>query len=234
MIVGVTLPRIAAPALYTYPARPINGGPFDKAPPKRGTWAAEPKWNGWRGLVHVPSGAMWNRHGKPLSIATEFRESLEILRATLDAEAFKWVDVEALERRHGIGRGTLIVLDVIPAPQAYRDHRGGGASESGMGGRASSAPTYAERRSWLSPLPVAMLTEIKPNTVYLTPSTIETLMDTQQAAQAMWDAARAANRHNKTVVFEGIVMKRTDSLYPIQLRNPDETTPAWVKHRWHF
>jgi len=219
MIVGVTLPRLAAPALYTYPARPINGGPFDKAPPKRGTWAAEPKWNGWRGLVHVPSGAMWNRHGKPLSIAPEFRASLEILRATLDAEAFKWVDVEALERRHGIGRGTLIVLDVIPAPQVYRD---------------LTAPTYAERRSWLSPLPVAMLTEIKPNTVYLTPSTIETLMDTQQAAQAMWDAARAANKHYKTVVFEGIVMKRTDSLYPIQLRNPEETTAVWVKHRWHF
>jgi len=219
MIVGVTLPRIASPALYTYPARPINGGPFDKAPPKRGTWAAEPKWNGWRGLVHVPSGAMWNRHGKPLSIAPEFRESLEILRATLDAEAFKWVDVEALERRHGIGRGTLIVLDVIPTPQAYRDQ---------------TAPTYAERRSWLSPLPVAMLTEIKPNTVYLTPSTIETLMDTPQAAQAMWDAARAANKQYKTVVFEGIVMKRTDSLYPVQLRNPEETSPAWVKHRWHF
>ena len=36
-----------APALITYPARPIQGGRLELAPPKRGLWYAEPKLNGW-------------------------------------------------------------------------------------------------------------------------------------------------------------------------------------------
>ena len=60
----MTLTRTVPPPLYTYPARPLNGGPFDKAPPKRGAWAAEPKFNGWRALVHIPSGTIFNRHGE--------------------------------------------------------------------------------------------------------------------------------------------------------------------------
>ena len=51
------------PPLITYPARPIQGGPLELAPPKRGLWYAEPKLNGWRALIHMPSGTMWNRHG---------------------------------------------------------------------------------------------------------------------------------------------------------------------------
>ena len=47
----------------TYPARPINGGPLEKARPKHGEWFYEPKYNGWRALVHVPTGTMFNRHG---------------------------------------------------------------------------------------------------------------------------------------------------------------------------
>ena len=217
MIVGLKLPRTAAPALYTYPARPLNGGPFDKAPPKRGAWAAEPKWNGWRALVHVPSGTIWNRHGQRLSIAAEFAGALEILRATLDAEAFKWVDCEGLERRHHLARGTLIVLDVIPEPAAYGDH---------------TPPTYAERRSWLTPLqPPRSLHAVEAQTVYLTPSTIDC---PDVTPGALWTACRVANHEIGCVFYEGIVMKRLDSIYPVQLRNPAETTPAWMKHRWHF
>jgi len=212
MIAGLTLPRPPAPPLYTYPARPLNGGPLDKAPPKRGAWAAEPKFNGWRALVHLPSGAIFNRHGQPLSIGQEFATALGILRATLDCEAFKWVDCEGLERRHAIARGTLIVLDVIPEPQADRD---------------PTPPDYAARRAWLTPLQSPRsLTEVKPRTVYLTPSAPDAL--------AMWDAARAANKQLGCTFYEGIVMKRIDSLYPVQLRNAEEATPAWVKHRWHF
>ncbi len=42
----------------TYPARPVNGGSFDKARPKIGVWHYEPKNNGWRALVHAPSGGL--------------------------------------------------------------------------------------------------------------------------------------------------------------------------------
>jgi len=222
VIRGITLARTPAPPLYTYPARPLNGGPLERARPQPGVWAAEPKWNGWRALVHVPSGTLWNRHGKPLTIAPEFESALEILRATLEAEAFKWVDCEALERRHGIGRGTLIVLDVIPAPGAYRDH---------------TPPSYAERRAWLTPLPVPTLTEVKSHTVYLTPSTFDASRPTLPPfprPDICWGQCRAANAQLGAPLYEGVVMKRVDSLYPIQLRSAEETTPAWVKHRWRF
>ncbi len=60
------------PRPITFPARPIQGGKLDKAPKKTGLWFAEPKFNGWRALVHCPSGTMWNRHGGRLSIEREF------------------------------------------------------------------------------------------------------------------------------------------------------------------
>ena len=32
--------------------------------------------------------------------------------------------------------------------------------------------------------------------------------------------------------YEGVVMKRVDSIYPMQLRSPDFETPDWMKHRF--
>jgi ATP-dependent DNA ligase len=95
--------------------RPLNGGRLDLAPPKHGTWRHEPKYNGWRALVHVPSATMFNRHLQLLSIAHEFEEALSRLKQT----PVIWADVEALERRHGIGRGTLILLDELDPTSGY-------------------------------------------------------------------------------------------------------------------
>jgi hypothetical protein len=53
---------------------------------------------------------MWNRHGERLTIARDFAPALEILKRS----QFEWLDVEALERRHNLGRGSLIVLDCLP------------------------------------------------------------------------------------------------------------------------
>lgn len=239
MILGLTLPRTEPPALYTYPARPLNGGPFEKARPKPGRWAAEPKFNGWRALIHVPSDAMFNRHGERLSIASEFESSLEILRATLDSEAFKWVDCEALDRRHELARGTLIVLDVIPEPVSpmIRPPLVPCAAAS-AGCRDKTPPDYLERRSWLTPLaPPLTLMEVKSRTVYLTPSTEAIGHGTTgeiATPRMMWAECRAANQRLGAVFYEGIVMKRLDSLYPIQTRSAEETTTVWVKHRWRF
>ena len=104
---------MTAPTLLTFPARPIQGGRLDLAPPKRGLWFAEPKLNGWRALIHTPTGTMWNRHGTLLTIADCFRPALAAL-AKLTSRGLVWADCEALERRHNLGRGTLVVLDVIP------------------------------------------------------------------------------------------------------------------------
>ena len=64
------------PALIMYPARPIQDGRLELAPPKRGLWYVEPKMSGWRALIHTPTGTMWNRHGALLTIADCFRPAL--------------------------------------------------------------------------------------------------------------------------------------------------------------
>jgi hypothetical protein len=105
--------------LITYPARPLSGGRLGLVPkPRVHLWS--PKLNGWRAVIHSPAGIMWNRRGQELSIADEFTDALE----SLSRSAITWLDCEALERRHQIGRGSLIVLDAIvpnlPAHDRYR------------------------------------------------------------------------------------------------------------------
>jgi hypothetical protein len=41
----MSAPRPEAVRPLTYPARPINGGPLEWAPPKPGPWCYEPKYN---------------------------------------------------------------------------------------------------------------------------------------------------------------------------------------------
>src|SRR2546426_389839 len=98
----------------TYPARPINGGPLELALPKPGHWYYEPKYNGWRALVHAPTGTMFNRRGQPLNIAALFGSALKHLRTVrllIDGGPVEWFDCEALCRRHRLGRATAFVLD---------------------------------------------------------------------------------------------------------------------------
>ena len=80
---------MTAPPLLTFPARPIQGGRLELALPKRGLWFIEPKLNGWRALIHTPSGTMWNRHGALLTIADCFRPALAAL-AKLGNSGLVW------------------------------------------------------------------------------------------------------------------------------------------------
>jgi hypothetical protein len=102
----------------SYPARPINGGPLERARPKTGTWMYEPKLNGWRAIIHAPSGRMYNRHGERLSIEECFKPALDILA---NADVPEWLDCEALERRLQLGRGSLVIFDYLPSPKQRRD-----------------------------------------------------------------------------------------------------------------
>ena len=204
---------MTAPPLLTFPARPIQGGRLELAPPKRGLWFAEPKLNGWRALIHTPTGTMWNRHGTLLTIADCFQPALAVL-AKLASRGLVWADCEALERRHNLGRGTLVVLDAVP--------------ESGT-------PAYEQRHAMLeSVLPSAPV--VAGDTSGTVPCSAALLTPTLRAeshtdALAFYQRLRAANRALGCDFFEG-VMKRADSPYPVQLRSATEEFRGWVKHRF--
>ncbi len=197
-----------------YPARPADGGQLQVAAPKIGQWYCEPKFNGWRGFIHVKTGTMFNRLGELSSISHEFEAALDKVKAwPLD-----WLDVEALERRHGIGRGTLVVLDYLPA---------------------KPDETWLERRRYLSLVASISGVEIykqldtpmAPDTVYLTP-----VYEWEGAESLYRDILPRCNGREglNCEFYEGIVAKKANSIYPRQLRNPKQTTPFWIKHRWHF
>lgn len=190
----------------TFPARPLNGGRLELAPAKRGAWAIEPKLNGWRVLVHAPTMTAFTRNGEPLSIAREFAAALDHLHVTWTRDpVLEWIDCEGLERRHGIGRGALVVLDAV-IPGNYRVRRD------------QLHATLGE------PLPIGAPPVA--DTVTLVPS-----FQMAEAA-AVYAQLRELNRLWRAPFFEGVVMKRADSTYPIQLRSPDEAFPLWQKHRW--
>jgi ATP-dependent DNA ligase len=199
------------PSLISYPARPLQGGKLDRAPKKTGLWYAQPKYNGWRALVHCPSGTMWNRHGGRLSIAHEFDAALCELQKLAEAGLI-WADCEAMERRHNVGRRSLIVLDWIPD---------------------AGSPIYEERREFLEslvPLERMSLGEgtMPEDSVLLTPS----IADTNGQALQLYRSLETINRSVLADVFEGVVMKRAVSAYPVQLRSPDEKCRFWQKHRF--
>jgi len=204
--------------IKTYPARPVNGGPLDKARPKRGRWIYEPKVNGWRAMVHTPTGEMFNRHGQRLSIEREFKPVLDsIVKGSTTMP--EWLDVEAMERRHDAGRGSLIVLDaIVPG-------------------------TWEERQKviWdaISPLEcfeAYMYLQFHPpeNKLLHFSYTFEDGKDKDMLPMVLWNKLAEINRVSGQTLFEGVVAKRADSIYPMQLRSPDEHFAFWMKHRWQF
>jgi hypothetical protein len=201
-----TIPTIRPP---TFPARPINGGPLNEnTPTKHGTWQYEPKYNGWRTLVHVPSGTMFNRHGARLSIAGEFKVALEKLKRTKLA----WLDCEALERRHNIGRGSLIILDT-PEKQSYRERR----SLLEFATLFADIPFYKDLHQPLPNDTAALTMSYSPG-----------------GELQLWDILQQCNRSLGVPFYEGLVFKELNSTYPIQLRSDKEEFHFWVKHRWAF
>lgn len=204
----------------TYPARPLNGGKFGLVAKKPvHLWST--KLNGWRALVHTPTGTMFNRHGEQLSIADEFAQALEQLRLS----SIEWLDCEALERRHNIGRGSLIILDAILPHltalerfQRLSQERDRLMDESryclwdwlGLGQRPEENRVYlCQQVAWsdASPSGKTLLTK-------------------------WWGWMQAQNKEWGADFYEGPIAKRADSLYPIQLRSPEAECPFWIKHRW--
>ena len=195
-----------------FPARPMNGGQLEHAVPKPGTWYAEAKINGWRALVHRPTGTMFNRHGEQLSIAGDFERALRELRETpfrhIDEweppqGSTDWCDCEAFSRRHNVGKGTLILLD-LPCVELPYETRG------------------ELMRSTFFPL----IGGIHKEKVFSLPCYTD--------AKTHYEYLQEENRILGAEVYEGIVLKKAGSLYPRQKFSPERETPYWVKHRWKF
>ena len=214
----------------SYPMRPMNGGPLPIARPKRGEWAYEPKFNGWRTIVHAPTGAMFNRKGEPMSIEHEFSDVLSALRDRyIDLKSYglapEWLDCEALERRHKLGQGSLIVFDYIP--QSYDktrwDERQQLLYETFIGSLKFGGFSYA-------------FDQIKPPENKLLFPAYHYSEDAEPyMTPAMgWKHLQEINKAYGCQFFEGLVAKRLDSPYTTQLRSFDIETPNWIKHRWEF
>ena len=204
-----TLNAIRPPS---YPARPINGGQLELAPPKPGQWWYEPKYNGWRALVYAPTGLMFNRYGQPLSIAAEFSSALQCLRKTAlisGGRAVEWFDCEVLDRRHPLGRGTLLVFDYIAEMPV----------ELWLKRKEILAQALSEHDYTQVPLPEALYGVAAHDPAETDP-------------QELYQQLRQLNARWRCQFYEGLVAKRITDAYPRQLRSPHEEFVGWVKHRW--
>lgn len=98
------------------PMRPISGGRFDLATPRRQGYAFEEKGNGFRTLVNTETREVYNRTLTRLSIGGLVKPLIG------DLPNHEWIDCEFLERR-GTGRGILIVIDVPIRGVPYAERR---------------------------------------------------------------------------------------------------------------
>jgi hypothetical protein len=155
---------------------------------------------------------MWNRRGQRLSIEHEFAAVLEAIRTADLPPEMEWLDCEALERRHDLGRGSLVILDYLAPGKA----------------------TYDERRKRIRSLDCVNIEIDYTEPARIPNESLIVLQDHSENLSEIWDALQECNKLWKAEVFEGLVAKRIDSPYPRQLRSPNQESPYWVKHRWEF
>jgi hypothetical protein len=229
----------------TFPARPVNGGPLEKLRRTPGHKVWEPKVNGWRAWEHAPTRAMFNRHNLPLSIAKEFEPVCTAIQTRYQAgRTPEWLDTEAFERRHNYGRGSLVLLDFVYEPMAPLAQRL--ADIYGLWGAndGKHAPIAKAWHFLHEPPPEnALLYFAYTFTDYgIAPPTKKDWSEDEQhyagedvdGIYTGWRLMQAMNKKLGAEVFEGLVAKRLDSQYPVQLRSPAAEFPFWMKHRWAF
>ncbi len=210
---------IRIPTIPCFPARPLNGGPLATAlqlgmlnPAIYGDRRAEPKFNGWRALVHVPTGEMWNRHGQRLTIEGEFRYALDSLRPLWNNDDIEWLDCEPLARRHGLMQGTLVVLDEVDFGMPYLARREKLAALLPRFERADLLDGKTQRPALLTPsYPLA---------------------SAEHLYNQLAEENRALGLDGLNSFYEGIVLKDASSLYPCNKISSDRTFAGWTKHRF--
>ena len=203
---------IAAPLeCLAYPPAPRNGGHLARALPKVGAgWLWQPKIDDWRGVVHTPSGTVWNQYGQRSSLAEQGKltaalEQLQELSGTLD-----WLDVGLMNNRHDMMRGSIVVLDWMTPWRPLAERR------DVLGQYLRELPLADELLRHGSCCDQVFLINDLPPT--LTP--LEWFVRLQEI-----------NAGLGRKFYEGVVAKRCDSSYPLA-QSAKVKHPFWVKHRF--
>lgn len=202
-------------AMPSFPAYPTTGGRIEKAPKKVGPWIFQPKVEDWHAVLHPATGQVWNQYGKPSSITGKFVAALAILKRC----PFEWLDVGLMNNRHPLMRGCIIVFDLMVPDMLFWQRR-------------------AKLEEFFETLPLA--SELLNCGGGRTPKVCydRVFLINQIAANTRFEAvslSRVLETQNAIVgrkFYEGLVAKRTDKPYPMQLRKAKEPTPWMMKHRF--
>ena len=166
---------------------------------------------------------MFNRHNEPLSIAHEFKESLDIAcRLPLE-----WLCCEGLERRHKIGQGSLIILDAPIAGDFASRKSIITAAALGNGGciEHTEADVPLENNRVYLPLTLRNGISHRHAPIHAEVSTSELLF---------WEVLKASNVILGCEFWEGVVCDKDNALFQMQLRSAEIDFPFSTKHRWKF
>lgn len=198
-------------SMICFPPAALNGGPLESAPAKVGEWVWQPKVDGWRGVVHAPTMKLWSQYGELSSITDKFQVALHWLRVLHSEESqYEWLDVELMNNRHAMMRGSIIVLDLIVAGMEFSSRR-------------------KRLEQMLAPLPFAS------ELVGKRAANDEVYLINQGTPQvnplAYYQHLRVDNDAIGAQFYEGLVAKRAASLYCFG-RKPKQITSDWIKHRW--
>lgn len=206
--------------LITYPLRPTNGGEFSYAPDRGDDWIYDPKINGHRIVLHVPSGRMFNRQGGLYAHAESYGDAVELARYHFpDCE---WLDCEGLGYRNHIGFGTLIVLDIISGESVDETTPLRDRLAEMVWHKEISRPRQLELPSHLDYMSIGN------KGLYTLTPIFPVLWDLKMEYEAM----KSVNKEIHQDFFEGYVAKDLNSTYPRQLRSPTINFPKWIKHRF--
>lgn len=214
--------------LITYPARPRNGGPTPREP-ARGRWFVSPKYNEWRCVAHTPTRTLWNRKGErsSLDVPALWQHVSELGERGLQC-CVDWLDIGVFGKRvkELPMKGAVVVFDIIPSTHA------------------DNVLTYEKRREIRNrAFPELMMEHIPAPYQVFSPE--ECMIGNPEHEQfpghgrvnTFPGRLDSFIRGLKLIphthdLFEGVVLKRADSLYPMQSHNPDIECGDWIKHRW--
>ena len=92
-----------------------------------------------------------------------------------------------------------------------------------------SVEPYDRRKAQLLvAMPVHICTEPPASDqIYAVPAPAQNM----EQAMGLYLRLQQLNRQWRCPFYEGLVAKRTDAIYPVQLRSPTLEFPGWVKHR---